>query len=157
MRDAAIHIRNVPEDIRAKVLADAESRNTSVNDVLGEILSTRYGLAWEPTGYRYTASKSEQWFIRMPAVLKHTIQAHADAIGGKQTGCVLLALAQHYNLDAPTTKTRRPPPDSQLAADVMAEIRRRVDAGESIRALEREYGLPRMTLNRALRREEAAN
>lgn len=156
MRDAAINIRNIPPDIRTAVLGDARQHNVSVNDTVGEILAARYGIGWEPTGRGYTDSGGDQWVIRMPAVLKHTIQAHADAIGGKQTGCVLLAIAQHYGLeDTPTVRARRKAPDPVLAAALMDDVRRRVAEGESIRSLEREYGLPRMSLNRALRREEA--
>ena len=155
MRDAALHLVNVPDDIRAAVIDAARDADMSVNDVVGGILAAHYGLGWEQSGHSFTASDSTQWFLRMPSVLKHTIAAHAEAVGGKQTGVVLLVLANHYGLPAPAPGVRRQPTSERLAHDVLVEIQGRVNAGESIRRLEREYGLPRMTLNRALRRLEA--
>ena len=155
MRDAALHLVNVPADVREAVLTDARERDVSVNDAVGEILANHYGLGWETSGYRFTESNSDQWFLRMPSVLKHTIAAHADSIRGKQTGVVLHILAAHYGLDSPTTGVRRPEAEPRFTREQLIEWRSRVQDGESIRAIEREHGLPRMTLNRALRRLEA--
>lgn len=155
-RDSAINIRNIPSDIRYCVLQRARVQDQSVNDVVGEILATRYGLAWERSRATFADSTSDQWVIRMPSVLKHTIQAHADSVGGRQTGVVLLALAQHFDLPAPTVRNRVQPPDRTLADGVMREAISRAQDGEPIRALEREYGLPRMTLNRAIQRDQEA-
>ncbi len=156
MRDAAINIRGIPTNISRAVLGDAGHHDRSVNDVVGEILATRYGLGWENTGRKFRAAPAHQWLIRMPSVLKKTIEAHADAIGGKQTGVVLLALAQHYGIEAPPVKVRRITP-SPLAEAVMGEVRRKHEGGQSVRSLEREYGLTRGTLNRALRRDTEAS
>ena len=155
MRDAAINIRGIPSAISRAVLQDAKHHDRSVNDVVGEILGDpATGSAGSPpAGVR--AGPGRPVAVRMPAVLKHTIQAHADAIGGKQTGCVLLALAQHYGVEAPSVKVRRVPPESPLAKKLMNEVRKKHQGGQSIRSLEREYGLTRGTLNRALRPSEA--
>lgn len=150
-----MHLVNVPDDIRDAVLADARAADVSVNDKVGEILAAHYGLGWEPSGYAFTESASSQWFLRMPRVLKHTIAAHAESIRGKQTGVVLHVLAAHYGLDAPPTGVRRPQAAERFTREQLLEIRDRVRGGASIRAIEREHGLPRMTLNRALRRLEA--
>lgn len=155
-RDTAINIRNVPADIRQAVIEAARVEDASVNDVVGKILGDRYGLVWEPSHASFADSTSEQWVIRMPAVLKHTIAAHADSVGGRQTGVVLLALALHFGLPTPSVRNRVRPPERQLESELLAELLRRAGEGESIRALEREHGLPRMTLNRAIQRDQEA-
>lgn len=153
-RDAAINVRNVRPDIRAAVVRDAQDRTISVNDTVGEILAAHYGLSWETAAYGATESTSQQWYLRMPSVLKHTIQAHAEKAGGKQTGVILWILARHYGLPNASLKSRRAVPPLPVTKKQMEKIRARVGAGESIRKLEREYGLTRGTLNRTLRREE---
>lgn len=155
MNDAAIHVRDVPEKIRRAVAKDARERDSSLNDVLGDILAQRMGLTWERSGASFTMSKSKHWLIRVPSVLKHTIDAWADASGNTMTGCVLLAVAQFYGLPEPPAKARRKPPEPVLERRLMEQVRRRAKAGESIRALEREYGVPRESLRRRLQREEA--
>jgi hypothetical protein len=149
-RDAAIHVRNVPDPIREKVTADAREHNVSVTDLVGEIVARHYGLGWEPTGYPFSGAGRNHWFIRMPRVLKHTLDAAADASGNTVTGCVLVAVAKHYGLPEPSAR-RRTAVEPQLSDAQIVEARRRYDAGEvSGRKLAEEMGVNRELMRRVL-------
>ena len=148
-RDAAIHVRNVPDNIRTKVTDDAREHNVSVTDLVGEIVARHYGLGWEPTGYPFSGAGRNHWFIRMPRVLKHTLDAAAQASGNTVTGCVLVAVAKHYGLPEPSAARRVPEP--QLTPEQIAEARRRYDAGEMRgRKLAEEMGVNRELMRRVL-------
>jgi hypothetical protein len=148
---AEINVRDVPPSIRAAVMADAMERDLSINNVVTGILAQRYGLAWTETKYGYTDApgESDQWVLRVPPELRDAIRGHAKAIrGGTMTGCVLLALADHYRLPAQAPRARRP---STLDPDIVRAARIRHGEGESIRSLAREYGIARESLTRAIR------
>lgn len=146
---AVIDVRGVPADVRAAVTADAASRSVSLNDVVSEIAAARYGVAFEPSGYPFIGSDSDHWNLRVPVVVRDTLRGHATAIGGTVTGCLLLALQQHYGLPttSPTRRTGRP----GLDPETVGAARRRNEAGESLRSLSREYGVKRETLTKAIR------
>jgi hypothetical protein len=146
----AIDIRNVREDIRSHVNADAEKRGVSVNDVVGEILASRYGIPFVPTGYPYQGgSDSDHWNLRLSTVIRDAVRAHAEAVGGTSTGCILFALADHYGLDPISPKRRSGWPG--LDPEMVTTARQRNEAGESIRSLSREYRVKRETLAKAIR------
>lgn len=151
MKRTAIDIRNVPEDVRDRVYLDAADRGVSMNDVVVEILARRYGVPWEPTGYPHvqSGSDSDHWNLRVPVVVRDALRAHADAVGGTVTGCLLLALTDHYDLPqvAPQRRVKR----AGYPAEMVEDARRRHQQGESIRSLSREYGVKRETLTKAIR------
>lgn len=150
-----IDVRKVPEAIRQRVDAEAQLDGISRNDVIVRVLSGRYGVPYEPTGYPYNADggDSAQWGLRVPRVLRDVIRAHAETVGGTQPGVILLALADHYGLPAQSPRKRGV---RRLSPAVVREAKRRNQAGESIRSLAREYGVKRETLSAAMREEKAA-
>jgi len=151
-----IDVRKVPADIRQRVDAEAAVEGVSRNDVIVRVLSGRYGVPYEATGYPYTpdGGDSDQWGLRVPVMLRDVIRAHAATVGGTQPGVILLALAQHYGLPAQSPRKRG---SRSLSPAVIREAQRRhYDGGESIRSLAREYGVKRETLTAAIRREEQA-
>ena len=148
-RDAAIHVRNVPDNIRTVVVEDAREHNVSISDLVGELLARHYGLAWESTGYPFSGAGRDHWFVRMPRVLKHTLDAASEASGNTVTGIVLVALAKHYGLPEPPAG-RRTAHEPKLSDAQISEARRRYAAGESGRALAKEMGVNRELMRRTL-------
>jgi hypothetical protein len=144
---AAIDIRDVPEEIRAAVDREAAERDMAINDVVGEILASRYGLKWTRSSSSYQGGGSDHWLLRMPVKLRDTLRGHAENVDGTLTGVVLLNLAARYGL--PTQSPRRR--GGGLDEALVAEARRRHAAGESLRALSRDYGIKRETLTKAIR------
>jgi len=145
-----ILVTEVPASIRAAVEADAQERNLSVNAVVVGVLASRYGVAHDATGYPYTETNgSDDWLVRMSPDLREAVRSHARAlIGGSQRGCVLLALSEHYGLTPESPRRRR---DPAIDPDIVSAVRKRNEAGESLRSLAREYGVHRETLTRAVR------
>lgn len=148
-----IDVRKVPADIRQRVDAEAAVEGISRNDVIVRVLSARYGVPYEPTGYPYTpdGGDSDQWGLRVPVMLREVIRAHAATVDGTQPGVILLALADHYGL-APQSPRKRGV--RRLSPAVVREACRRNQAGESIRSLAKEYRVTRETLSAAMRGEE---
>jgi hypothetical protein len=150
-----IDVRKVPEAIRERVEAEAAAAGISRNEVVVRVLSARYGVPYEATRYPYTEGDgdSDHWLLRVPRMLREVIRAHAESVNGTQPGVVLYALADHYGLPAQSPRKRGV---SRLSPAIVREARRRNQAGESIRALAREYGVKRETLTAAIRQEEVA-
>lgn len=110
MSDVSVWIGDVPLAIREAVEADAGNRNTSVTNVIVGVLAERYGVEWKPSGYPSTSTSGEAttWVVRMPTALREVLRSHAKSVKGTITGCVLLALSQHYGLPAESPRKRRP-------------------------------------------------
>jgi hypothetical protein len=147
---AAIDVRDVREDIRKAVEADARERDSSMNDVVGEILARRYGYVWTPSGYPYTdGTESTQWLLRVPGALRDSIRDHAKGMpSGTMRGVIMAALAQHYGLpvESPRKRSR-----SKLTPELIIQARREHADGVSIRELSRRMGIKRETLTKAIR------
>jgi len=150
-----IDVRKVPADIRQRVDAEAAVEGISRNDVIVRVLSARYGVPYQPTGYPYTpdGGDSDQWGLRVPVMLREVIRAHAATVGGTQPGVILLALADHYGLAVQSPRKRGV---RRLSPVVVREARRRNAAGESIRSLAKEYRVSRNALAEAINEEVAA-
>lgn len=150
MRGTAIDIRGVPDDIREAVNADAETRGVSTNDVVGGVLAARYGVPWTDSGYPSGAPRTgDHWNLRISVQMREALRGHAKAVGGTITGCVMLALAQHYGLPTRPPKRRGTGIDPQIVMEARARWDR--GRGESLRTLSREYGVKRETLTKAIR------
>lgn len=149
-RDVGIDVRDVPAAVRQAVEDDARARDVSLNDAAGQVLATRYGLAWVTRGYPYsgTSGEANQWLLRVPKQMRDVIRQHAEASGNTMRGVILLALELHYGLP-PTSARKRG--GKQLDPQVVAQVRARNAAGESIRSLAREFGIKRETLAKAIR------
>lgn len=150
MSTVDLNVKDVPAAVRKAVEEDARERDVSVNDVQGEILARRYGLAWEPSGYPYSGtSGSDQWVIRIPRALRDAIKGHAEGAKLTQRGCVLLALSDHYGMEPVSPRKRS---RYQLDPQVVREARRLHDEeGISFRELSRKFGIRRDTLTKAIR------
>lgn len=143
-----VDIRNVPDAIVLAVDADARQRGVSRNDVIAETVAQRYGLDWKPSGYPYLeADLSDHWNLRLTATMRDALKAHARAIGGTMTGCVLLALGSRYGIRVAPPRRRGKTMDPRVVADA----RDRHANGESLRKLAAEYRVGRRQLTAAIR------
>jgi hypothetical protein len=150
-----IDIRAVPEDVRAHTANEAATRDVSLNDLVVEIVARHYGISYAASGYPYVGGgESNHWNLRLPDVVADALRAHANAIGGTMTGCLLLALQRHYRL--PETNPRRRVNQPGVDPEILAEARRRKEAGESVRSLALELGVKRGKLTKALKGGVAA-
>lgn len=99
----------LPAELREALERDAEAQDTTLNDVAGAILAKRFELNWELSG-RPHRPMAEQFKLRVPAHLHLKIRMSAALAGHTVRGTVLVALSEHYGLEAitPTRRPRRP-------------------------------------------------
>lgn len=150
MKRVVVDVRGVPTQVVAHATNDAGLRGMTLNDAVVGVVAGRYGIPYEPTGYpAQQTTQNDQFFLRMPSEVRDALRAHARAVGGTITGCVILSLQQHYGLPQDSPKRRGPP---GLDADLIAEARRRnTEGGESVRSLAKDLGVTRGALTKALR------
>lgn len=145
-------IEDVPSAVIEAVERDARERDISRRDVVGQIIADRFRQQWELSGYPYReAEGSTTWNIPIPRRLRDALRKHAKEKGLTQRGTIILILQLHYGL--PTSSARRRPSHVPLSPDLIREARARNEAGESLRSLERRYGVKRETLAKAIRAE----
>ena len=119
----------------------------SLSDRVLQILGERFAVAVDLSGYPYVGTAgSNQWNIRVPDELHARIKAHAT--GGRSMAAIVLSAVAH-EYDIPFSPQRRSP--RSLGPSAVADLRRRNDAGESIRKLAAEVGVKRETLSRLIR------
>lgn len=123
----------------------------SRNDVVCEILATRFRVPFSPSGRGYDEAEGMDWGLRMPRDLRDAIQTYAVDQPRKltQRGVIIATLELHYDL--PVTSPRRRPSRPPLNPEIVREARARAEAGESIRSLSRRYGIKRETIAKAIR------
>jgi hypothetical protein len=118
-------LNDVPEDLWEALRADAASRETpetfssgtagrtyphrrtertgtSLNNVVAEVLASRYALKFEPTN-RATFSQTpinRSLFLRLPDDMMAAVKAEAVELGPIRT-VIVAALAEHYLLEVP--------------------------------------------------------
>lgn len=149
------NVREVPPSLYAAVERDAQENDRNRNDVICEILATRFKVAFEPSGYPFRPSDgSDQWMLRMSSALLEALRAAAreGSAPGRQIAVsrlIFATLQAHYGLpvESPRRRSAWPPLDPQM----VSEARARHEAGESIRSLARRYKVKRETLTRAIR------
>lgn len=143
-------VEDVPSAVIEAVERDARERDISRRDVVGQIIADRFRQPWELSGYPFReADGATTWNIPMREPLRAKLREHAKERGLTQRGTIILILQLHYGL--PTSSARRRPSHPPLSPDLIREARARHDAGESLRSLERRYGVKRETLAKAIR------
>jgi hypothetical protein len=99
--------RLAPEELRPRLVADAEARGSNLTDVANEILAARYRVPFEPTGRKTAASPDgEELNLRIPWDLKTAIGAEANVHGRSLQREILAALCDHYGLALPEPPQR---------------------------------------------------
>jgi hypothetical protein len=146
-------IEDVPTAVMDAVKRDAAEHDMSRNDVVCEILATRFRVPWSPTGYSSKWEGTDEWNLRLTPELQKAISRYAkeNSSPGRritQRGVVITTLQLHYDL--PVSSPRRRPSRPPLDPDLVREARARKEAGESIRSLSRRYGIKRETIAKAI-------
>lgn len=96
-----IVVQSVPQDLRDLLVADAETRNISINEAAVSTLAERYGVEREPSTRPYRGeSGSDQLLLSVPDDLRTAIRLHAARVGATMRGVVILALSEHYGIEA---------------------------------------------------------
>lgn len=92
----------VPEELRPKLVADAEAAGSNLTEVVLQILAARYRVAYEPNGRRTAPSKNgEELNLRLPWPLKTAIGASANENGTTLQDEIRASLSAHYGLQMP--------------------------------------------------------
>lgn len=91
-------------DVKERLVADADERDLSLNDVAVGILAERYRVRFEGTSRKSPGTKTPSGpvLLRMPLALYKKI--HAAAVGVSKVDLVNRTLREHYGLvetDAP--------------------------------------------------------
>lgn len=97
-----------PPELKQRLVADAESRGTNMNEVILEILAKRYRVAFTPAGRPGRASPSGYDLeLRLPIALDRAAAAAAGANGRTVPREVIAVIAEHYSLEVPAPPVRR--------------------------------------------------
>ena len=94
----------VPPELRDRLSADAEERNSNMTDVIITILSKRYGISVMPSvrRARQPADTHAPIYVNFPLPLYQAVaQAAAMKVRWSFQDEVRTALCEHYKLDAP--------------------------------------------------------
>ena len=144
-------IKRIPPALAEAIEADAREHNWNRNDTVCRILSRRFKVPFEPTGYPYRATKglASEINLRMSPELYEALAVESRKRGLPARGLIVSTLQIHYDL--PTDSPRRQTHYPSLSEDMLREARARYEAGESLRSLSRRYAVNRETLTKALR------
>lgn len=96
-----ILVYDIPDEIREALVGDARQRNLSLNEVIVQILASRFKVKITPTGAPYTDGEGERLSVRAGPKLHQKIALESARRSGTLRGVVLESLALHYNLDPP--------------------------------------------------------
>lgn len=101
-------VSDVPLHVREALARDAAQRNVSLNDAAVGILADAYGTRREPTGAPFRQEpQTASLLLSMPAALHRKVKIAAAAKSATMRGIVIVALAEHYGVPAPSA-ARRP-------------------------------------------------
>jgi hypothetical protein len=100
----------IPENLRVALRTEAESQNTSMTNVMGEIMCGRYGLEWSSSGrpLRSDFSGGVNLGVRLPPAVFDKIRAEAHEREVAMRSVMLTAIAEHFELEPPDETTVNP-------------------------------------------------
>jgi len=111
-------LNSIPKPIRRRLSKEAEKRNTSLANVVSEVLAGRYGIEIELSSRTFGQGRESfdgggsSLGLRLPPAVLQAVRAEADARGVAMRSVMLIALSDHFGLKAPeSTKVdpaRRP-------------------------------------------------
>ena len=89
---------NVPEDLRAHIVADANARDLTLADAMRSILCERFELECPPVSKRYgkRRSASSNLLLRVQPELFQAVRGEAEAAGVSMRQLILTTLDEHY-------------------------------------------------------------
>lgn len=110
MAKVEILVEDIPEQLRSRLVADAQEANASINETAVAILAARYGVEREPSGRPFRGEAgSTQIVLSVPPELRDAIRLHAARKGEPMRAVVIEELAANYGLSIPAEDRRRRP------------------------------------------------
>lgn len=93
----------IPESIRDALRKEAEVQNTSMTNVVGEILCDHYKLKWSSSGrpLRSDFSGGVNLGLRLPPAVLEMVRAEAHGREIAQRAVILEIIARHFSLAVP--------------------------------------------------------
>jgi hypothetical protein len=104
-----IIVQDVPDALQAKLVADAQQKETPVADRALDILCQHFRVPYAPSTRGYTAVTSTSRLLfsrRVPERLRTKLNMEAAKVGGTQRGVILKILSEHYGLPAVSPRRR---------------------------------------------------
>ncbi len=101
MKRKDILVYDIPDEIREALVADAQERNRSLNEVVVQILADRFRVNMPQTLAPFTDGEAERLSVRAGPKLHQKIALEGAKRSGTLRGVVLESLALHYNLEVP--------------------------------------------------------
>ena len=100
----------MPAGLKQRLAAEVASRQATLNDVIGTILSERFDAPFEPSNRTgRPPGDGSVVLLRIPPGLKQSIQSAASARGETTNKVIVTALAESLGIPAsPSTEPRRP-------------------------------------------------
>ena len=104
-------IQDVPAKIALCVEDQASERNVPIGHVIGEMLGSRYGIAFHPPREQKRPDRkvgSRTWVVRVLPEVREAVRADAESTGDTIRGVCLEALAERCGVESPRSyRTRR--------------------------------------------------
>lgn len=100
----SVIIQDVPAKIALCVEDQADERNIPIGHVIGEMLGSRYGIAFDPPREQKRPDReagSSNWVVRVSPELREAIRADAEITGDTIRGVCLQALAERCGIENP--------------------------------------------------------
>lgn len=96
-----IVVQDIPEQLRDRLVLDAQERDVSINEAAVSILADKYGVERDPSTRPHRGGGvSSQLLLAMPVELRTAIRVHAAETGLTMRGVVMQALCEVYGLEA---------------------------------------------------------
>jgi hypothetical protein len=98
---------SLPRALRRALERDARGKNTTLNDVAGEILAEHYGIEWVHSGRSYERT-SDRFRLKVPDAMHRLLLMEAADRLGTLRGVAIGTLEAHYGTRKNINVGRRP-------------------------------------------------
>lgn len=96
-----------PPDLRAKIVEHVEAQESNLIDVVSEILADKYGVPYEPRGYRaHPSPTGDVLALRIPVDLRKALDGAAFANGRNAQDETIATLCAYYGLEFEQVRKR---------------------------------------------------
>jgi len=93
------NVKNVPASLKQRIYEDAQEREITMNDVVGEILSAHWGEPYELSGERNVKEqRGNQLLVWLPPLMLARVWATAKQQSITESAVICSVLADHYGL-----------------------------------------------------------
>jgi len=94
------NVRNVHPFIKGAVVSAAREADTTISDVVGGVLASKFRLAYVPTGRGFVvgSGNGDQLLVRLPESMHKAIWQTARDLGVTESAAVQLILAEYFDI-----------------------------------------------------------